>query len=56
MQMTDIPFTSTDWEKLEKIEHKGESGSAEVFACVWSSIWLGTKPIIGVKKGIFFCV
>ncbi|MGB8421083.1 DHCW motif cupin fold protein [Paraburkholderia sp.] len=28
MQMKDIPFGVTDWETLQKIEHKGESGVA----------------------------
>lgn len=28
MQMTHIPFSTTDWESIAKVEHKGESGSA----------------------------
>jgi hypothetical protein len=28
MQMNDIPFGTTDWESVERIEHKGETGCA----------------------------
>ena len=28
MQMSNIPFGITDWSAIERIEHKGESGSA----------------------------
>ncbi|MDP4175313.1 MAG: DHCW motif cupin fold protein [Bacteroidota bacterium] len=28
MKMTDIPFATTDWSKIEKTEHKGETGCA----------------------------
>lgn len=28
MQMKDIPFDTTDWESITKVEHKGEEGSA----------------------------
>ncbi len=28
MQLSDIPFASTDWEKVERTERKGESGVA----------------------------
>ena len=28
MQMSSIPFDTTDWWKLESIEHKGERGAA----------------------------
>jgi len=28
MQMKDIAFSTTDWDSIEPIEHKGESGSA----------------------------
>jgi len=28
MQMTDIPFGTTDWETVERTEHKGETGAA----------------------------
>jgi hypothetical protein len=28
MQMTHIPFGITDWSKIERTEHKGESGMA----------------------------
>ena len=28
MQMTDIPFGTTDWSSLERVEHKGETGVA----------------------------
>lgn len=28
MQMTDIPFATTDWSGVERVEHPGERGSA----------------------------
>jgi hypothetical protein len=28
MEMKNIPFGITDWEKIEEVEHKGEQGSA----------------------------
>jgi len=28
MQMSEIPFGTTDWSKIEKTEHKGETGKA----------------------------
>jgi len=28
MRMTDIPFATTDWSKIEPVEHKGERGRA----------------------------
>ena len=28
MQMTDIPFGTTDWSSVERVEHKGETGMA----------------------------
>ena len=28
MQMTDIPFGTTDWSMVETTEHKGETGAA----------------------------
>jgi hypothetical protein len=28
MQMTDIPFGTTEWEAVERTEHKGETGAA----------------------------
>jgi len=28
MQMADIPFGTTDWSKIERTEHKGQTGSA----------------------------
>ena len=28
MEMTDIPFGTTDWSKVERTEHQGESGTA----------------------------
>jgi quercetin dioxygenase-like cupin family protein len=28
MQMSDIPFGTTDWSKVEPTQHKGETGSA----------------------------
>ena len=29
MQMTDIPFGTTDWARIEPTEHRGERGSAQ---------------------------
>ena len=28
MKIKDVPFSITDWEKIEPIEHKGESGTS----------------------------
>jgi hypothetical protein len=28
MQMSDIPFGTTDWSKVPRVEHKGQSGRA----------------------------
>ncbi len=28
MQMSDIPFGTTEWSQIQRTEHKGESGSA----------------------------
>ena len=28
MEMRDIPFGTTDWSKIERVEHKGETGAA----------------------------
>ena len=28
MQISDIPFETTDWSKIERTEHRGESGAA----------------------------
>ncbi|MFZ2956273.1 MAG: DHCW motif cupin fold protein [Candidatus Ozemobacteraceae bacterium] len=28
MKISDFPFETTDWSKVERVEHKGESGSA----------------------------
>ena len=28
MEMKDIPFGITDWEKIEKVEHRGEQGTS----------------------------
>jgi len=28
MQMSDIPFTTTDWSQVEPVEHRGERGMA----------------------------
>jgi len=28
MQISDIPFATTDWSDVERVEHKGESGIA----------------------------
>lgn len=37
MQMTDIPFSVTDWSKIEPSEHKGEAGKA-----LWRTGQFGT--------------
>ncbi|GGY31399.1 hypothetical protein GCM10008098_26580 [Rhodanobacter panaciterrae] len=36
MQMSGIPFGTTDWSKVERTEHKGASGSA-----YWRTLQLG---------------
>jgi len=28
MEMKNIPFGTTDWEKIDKVEHKGEQGTS----------------------------
>ena len=37
MQMTDIPFGTTDWSKIESTEHKGDTGVA-----TWRTRTFGT--------------
>jgi hypothetical protein len=38
MQMTNIPFGVTDWSKIEKTEHPGESGMAYWRTCNFGGI------------------
>ena len=38
--MTNIPFQTIDWSKIEKIEHKGETGNA-----IWQTIQLSRLRI-----------
>ena len=40
MQMTDIPFGTTDWLKIEPTEHKGETGTA-----YWRTQQFGTLRV-----------
>lgn len=37
MQMSGIPFGTVDWSKIERVEHKGETGSAH-----WRTQTFGT--------------
>jgi len=38
MQMTGIPFATTDWSDIERTEHRGESGVAYWRTCQFGSI------------------
>jgi quercetin dioxygenase-like cupin family protein len=38
MQMTDIPFGTTDWSRIEPTEHKGETGMALWRTCQFGSL------------------
>ncbi|MDY7576998.1 DHCW motif cupin fold protein [Herbaspirillum sp. RTI4] len=38
MQMTDIPFGTTDWEQVEQTEHQGETGIAYWRTCHFGGI------------------
>jgi len=38
MQMTGIPFATTDWSEIERTEHRGESGVAYWRTCQFGSI------------------
>lgn len=40
MQMSDIPFGTTDWSRIERTEHKGERGSA-----YWRTRHFGTSRV-----------
>ena len=40
MQLTDIPFGTTDWSTIEATEHKGESGMAR-----WRTRQFGTVRV-----------
>ena len=39
MEMTDIPFGTTDWSSIRKTEHKGETGTA----------WWRTRDFGGIR-------
>ncbi|MFA6311872.1 MAG: DHCW motif cupin fold protein [Sterolibacterium sp.] len=38
MKLSDIPFGTTDWSRIEATEHKGEQGSAFWRTCHFGSI------------------
>lgn len=38
MKLSDIPFGTTDWSRIEKTEHKGEQGSAFWRTCHFGPI------------------
>ncbi len=38
MQMSDIPFGTTDWSKIERTEHAGDSGKALWRTCNFGAI------------------
>lgn len=38
MRMTDIPFATTDWSKIDPTEHKGETGMASWRTCNFGGI------------------
>ena len=38
MQMIDIPFGTTDWSKVERTEHRGETGTAYWRTCQFGTI------------------
>jgi len=38
MQMSDIPFGTTDWSAVERTEHKGETGTAYWRTCNFGTI------------------
>ncbi len=38
MLMTDIPFGTTDWSRIEAMEHKGETGMALWRTCQFGSL------------------
>ena len=38
MQMTDIPFGTTDWSQVEPTEHKGDTGVATWRTCTFGTI------------------
>jgi len=40
MQITDIPFATTDWSGIERTEHKGESGLA-----IWQTRQFGEMRV-----------
>jgi hypothetical protein len=40
MQMTGIPFDTTNWESIERTEHKGESGAA-----YWRTLEVGAVRV-----------
>jgi hypothetical protein len=38
MQMSGIPFGTTDWSKIERIEHAGETGTSHWRTCQFGDI------------------
>ena len=65
MKMKGFPFGVTDWETLQKTEHKGDSGvkltgelnTSDRFACGASSILAGYVADHWCVKGhILFCI
>lgn len=38
MKMTDIPFGTTDWNSIEKTEHKGDTGTAYWQTCNFGDV------------------
>src|ERR1044071_7029274 len=61
MQMTEIPFGITDWAKVKRERHKGETGGADWKVCQFGDIRVRLleysrdyKAITGAGRGIFY--
>ena len=62
MQISDIPFGTTNWSDIDRTEHKGETGMGHtgvlvtliILEFVWLNIRLIILLIIGVLKDIFY--
>src|SRR5579863_1731249 len=61
MQMSDIPFGTTDWPQIERVKHKVNVGSrtcarniSETSVSAWSSTRPATLPIIGALRVTYF--
>jgi hypothetical protein len=61
MKMQDVPFSTTDWNEVESVEYKGESGTSfwktlklETSGFAWLNIRLTLSPITGVNA-VMFC-